>query len=451
MKKGFVLPSILITTVFLSALLVLITSLAVNNFRLAAEERYRLNAQFAADAGIDKAIVELNTDNDWSGTGGEVDLMDDGTVRTTYQISVSDGSDGEKILDATGRTYRSGGTELLNTRNYEVLLEAINNTGTFSVVTGVGGLYMSNSSKIVGGDVFVNGEIRISNTGQIGSLLLPVDVKAAHQVCPDPPDATYPTVCAAGENGEPISVSVNGRIYGEVVANNQTDDTNMYNPGLVSGSVTPSPLPTHDRAGQISNVALERTGVSASCTDNNGNKTWEANTHITGDVSISKDCIVTVKGDVWIDGKMEMFQGGKIVISDLAGTDQPNIMVDGPDGIRLRNSASVEPNLDNTGAQFLTYHSAASCSPDCSNVTGADLANSRTIETISFDNSVQAGTSIFFAKWTQLTMYNSGGIGAVVGQTVDLRNSSVITFGAAVPTSGTNQYTYLVDEYRRDF
>jgi len=468
--SGFVLASLIITTVFVVAIGTVVAQLVINNFRLASEELYKVNAQLAADAGLDYSIAELNIDNGWVGSGGEVELINNGDMRLTFETTVTAGSNSfEKFVDSTGRTYvPASASSPRSTRKFKVDLRGLKTGGSFSVVTGVGGLEMSNNSKIVAGDIYVNGHVDLQNSSQIGLTTNSITLRAAHENCPNPPDASYPRLCE-NSDGEPISMSVNARIYGDVKANNQITNTHMSNPGLTSniqitdwtnppiGYVEPQPLPVHDRLAQITAVPGDSdhnlSSSDASCTKNNGTNTWEANTKINGDVLISKNCVVTIEGNVWITGDLRMTQSGTIATKE-GLADKPNIMIDGSNGLVMRNTSKLQANIsDNTGIEVITYYSTLACSIDTvspCDVTGADLFNSRHISTIDLDNLAGGPESILYAKWSQVLINNSGDIGALVGQTVSLRNSGAITFGTSVP-GPQPKMTWLIDTYKREY
>lgn len=453
--SGFILPTIIIVSLFLTTLAIIVAELAVNNFAIAVDDRNILNSQLAADAGLDRGIVELNIDNDYTGTTGEVQLMDDGDTRVTYEITVIDVDSDTKFLESTGRSYRpTTATDPRATRTFSLELTGIGplDLGDFSIITGAGGLFLENSAKIVAGDVYVNGEIVMSNTAQIGTTLNPVNVRAAHSNCPVPADATYPTVCAMGENGEPITLTNSAHIYGDVQGTNQTDGTSMTNPGLVAGSPPVEPLPDHDRDAQKAAVTNTMSAAAASCNSNSGTRVIPANTHITGgDVEWKKKCVITILGDVWIDGSVEMTNTASVAVADSLGTTLPTIMIDGDDGISFRNSTKITANSQDTGARVITYYSTAGCSPDCADVTGTDLFNSREYTTIYMDQSFSAPESLLYARWSQLLIDNSGDIGALLGQTVKLRNSTTVTFGTSVIGGGgpVTTKTWIADGYRR--
>jgi hypothetical protein len=448
-NNGFVLVALMIICSFILALGLVTAQLGLSNLRLATVETYRINAQFAADAGLDSAIQNLNADETWTGSGGEVTLLSNSVMKSTYNTAVTNDTDpGFKYVDVTARTYvpATNSTPRIE-RKFQVKLRGVGG-GSFSVVTGVGGLVMSNNSKIVGGNVYVNGTIGLNNSAQIGLTSNPVEVKAAHQSCPSPADGTYPKVCASGENGQPISVnSTNAKIYGEVQGTNQTDGTGMYTPGLVVGSPPPLALPTHDRDAQKAAVATTITGASTSC--NNGTQTWAANTKITGDVTISNKCEVTVLGDVWITGTLTFNGSAKIIVGN-GITTPPVIMIDGAQALVMRNSAVFTSNAVPTGFRVISYYSRASCSPDCGNVTGTDLYNTRNDATIDLDNSSSGPNTEFYGRWSKVLINNSGNLGALVAQTVELRNSATVVFGT--PVSGVSGYSaWVVEYYKRSF
>jgi hypothetical protein len=452
---GSAILPLIITLPFLILTTTYFMSLAVSSFSTARKDQFQTHAQFASDGGLDVALQEINQDEAWSGTaawgaaGPEEELHNDGNVRTTYEVVVTAVDDDTKVITSTGRTYSpiSSATPRATVK-ISVNLRGVS-SGDFSIVTGVGGLYMSNSAKILGGDVFVNGEVNMTNSSQIGLLINPVRLQVAHQNCPDPADATYPRLCNSGENGQPITISNPAHIYGEVRANNQTDGSLMSLPGLVASSgVAAQALPVHDRVAQKAAATNNMTGAAASCTSNGGTVTWPANTKITGDVTISKNgCTVTIEGDVWITGSLTMINSGILKVSNALGTTRANVMVDGTK-VTIDNTAAITSNSSGTGLQIITYRSTASCSPDCVNVTGLDLYNSRSVTTIDFDNSASGPHTIFYARWSKVSINNSGSIGALVGQTIELKNSGAITFGTS---AGVGTTSWIIDSYNRDF
>src|SRR3989344_1033534 len=447
-QNGSMLIAIIIILPVFILIMTAFMQLNVSSYRVAKKDSLQTHAQFGADAAIDFALQEINEDGTWTGTVSPVEIHNDGNVRATYEAAITDSDSNNKVLTVTGRTYSPiTHTAPDATVKLTVNLRAVK-SGNYSIVTGVGGLFMSNTAKIVGGDVLVNGEIELKNTAQIGLTTNSVNVDVAHQTCPNPANATYPRICNPGENGEPIEIENSAHIYGSVKANNQTTTTGIINPGLIASSGVPAQsLPPYDRNAQKAAVVTTITGASASGSGSQ-TRTWTAKTKITGDVTISNNCVVTVLGNVWITGSLEAKNLTKINVSDTLGATQPIIMIDGAYA-KFSNSSQLKSNANDTGFQIITYKSNASCSPECTSLTGTDLYNSRNLTTIELNNSASGPDSIFYARWSRVTINNSGQIGAIVGQTIELKNSGTITFGTSVPGTGTT--TWVINGYRRSF
>jgi Tfp pilus assembly protein PilX len=445
-QRGSILLVFLITLPFLILITLYYMSLSLTSVQAARQDQLHTEAQLAADAGADYAIEQFSQDNTWTGSGGEVSLHSDSQLRTTYTASIS-GTSQSKTIDVTGKTYwPASATSPRSSVSIDVDLWPVT-AGNFSVVSGAGGLYMSNNSKIVGGSVFINGEVNLSNSAQIGLSTNPITLNVADQICPNPADSTYPRVCGSGENGQPITINGTAHIYGTVKATNQTSGSGMSNPGLVSGTVAPQALPSYDRAGQKAAAVNNMTGTAASCSGSQ-TKIWPANTKITGDVSLGNQCKVTVQGNVWITGKLDVNNSAQMIVDNSLGATVPNIMVDGQNGATFSNNAQLVSNSTGTGFEIYTFYSKASCAPDCAGVSGTDLANSRSVTTISLNNSASAPNTIFYAYWSQVQVSNSGQIGALIGQTIRLSNAGTITFGAS---AGVGSTTWVVKGYHRHF
>jgi hypothetical protein len=468
-SKGFIMPVLLFTVTLIVTMMALVGSLSLTTYNLASREAYKVNAQLTADAGLDIGIHEFNLDNTWTGTsstdanwsgvGREINLLDTPKLRTTYETTVLDGSsDDRKIVSVTARSYSPSTSATPKiTRKYEVDLQKVTSgTGPSSVVTGVGGLILHNNAKITGGDVVVNGTINVGENAQIGLSTTPetnaVNIRVAHTNCPSPADSTYPRVCTSGENGQPITVENNGKVYADVRATNQTDGTNMFNPGLIANqTVAPINLPAYDREAHKTAVVLPHRPSTESiiACGNNETKTWPANVKITGNVALGNNCTVTLSGDVWITGNLTFGNNAKIVVPDSLGATMPVMMIDGSGGLVIGNNGTVQVNNVGTGIYFIAYWSNSSCSPDCADVTGTDLKNSQDVVKIDLNNNGSAPGSILYSRWSRARVANNGAIGAVAGQSIELGNNAVINFTASVPGSSNLTVTWVKRGYMR--
>jgi hypothetical protein len=464
-NQGFIVGSLLVLILVVSVLLVTISSAAIGNFQNATKANARINAQFAADSGLDQGLHELNIDETWTGTTGEVTLFTstDSDVRSTYEITVSAGSSAtRKIIRSTGRTYKpASSTTPEATRIFELEAEAVTSgTGPGSVVSGVGGLILNNNSKITGGDVVVNGNVTVNNNAQIGLSTNPVNLRVAHQSCPSPVDATYPQVCTSGQ---PITNS--GNIYADVRAQNQTNSSGMSSPGLVSNAFPPIAVPGYDRPAHKAAVVSTYTSTNSTIRcNNNQSKTWPANVKITGNISLGNNCTVTILGDVWITGNVTFGNNAEIVIADSLGTTRPIIMIDGSSGLDTGNNTDITPNSTGTGAEVITVWWNTNTSTnggfdcggipdpyDCTAVTGLALSSSQSNTTIDLSNNTDASNTVFRTLWSRAYISNNGALGAVAGQTIQLGNNAVINFTASIPGSDNLVQTWVKRGYLRVF
>lgn len=461
-QDGFVLPILIVTVLFVSLALTYVTSLSLTTYNLATRDIYKANAQMTADAALDAGMTTLNT----VGVAGlsstytsETTLLSDGALTTTYQTALFDTADtNKKVLSVIARAKINNTTKI--TRRYELDVQAVTTgNGPAAVVTGVGGLILNNNARITGGDVVVNGTIQVDNNAQIGLSTTPVanavNIRVAHTNCPTPVTASYPQVCGSGENGQPITV--NGRIYADVRATNQTNGTNMSNPGLIPNqTIPPVTLPAYDRDGHKA-VSIDRDASNNLYTSahpdiacgNNQTKTWPANVKITGNITMGNNCVINLSGNAWITGNLTYGNNARIVVPNSAGTTPPVIMVDGSTGITISNNGTVTVNDQGTGIYFIAYWSAASCSPDCASVTGTDLANSQNNIRVNLDNNGSAPGSILYARWSRSRVANNGAIGAVAGQSILLAQNAVINFTASVPNSSNLTITWAKRGYMR--
>ena len=89
-ENGFIVGTLLVVILITTTLIMTVTSSSIGNFQSASKDQYRMSAQFAADAGLDYGIHALNLDENWVGTGGEVNFYtttSGKSIRTTYTVT----------------------------------------------------------------------------------------------------------------------------------------------------------------------------------------------------------------------------------------------------------------------------------------------------------------------------------------------------------------------------
>lgn len=411
------------------------------------------NAAQAAEAGIEQTLYEINQNETFSGYNTEQIFFDNSAqgkgVFTT--VIESAGDDNSKTITSTAKVYRQTNlNQPVSTRRIKVTIVGTNSEG-YSVFTGPGGLNLSGSANITNSDVYVNGKIALSGSAKIGTSSQPLNVNVAHSACPPGtnPGPTYPQVCTTGQ---PISFSGSSKIYGSVCATGQTNSSNILTgsggQGLISGCVAPPvSTPTYDRSAHI--AAVTTTGSASNSLyecKGSSTKTWPSNLKLTGDVNLGGSCKLTITGNVYITGNLDLGGSTKVTIADSVGSNRPVIIVDGI--ISNGGSARVIANSSGTGAHFISFKSTAACSPNCTSVTGTDLKNSQSLETVDIGGSASMPGMIFQSYWGKISLGGSGNMGAAIGQTIDLSGSGAVTFGTIL-SSGDR--TWTVTSYQRVF
>lgn len=444
-RKGFTLLITLVMGVSFLVIGLAIYRSSLANYTNVRRDYNSLNALATAEAGVDAAIASLNANTTYAGTSpscplnenpsGGVELYNDAVKgRAVYDSCIEAGSiSNEKILWVKGRIYRpQTSTSPTATRTVKITLIGSTIPGTnYSVQTGPGGLIMSNSAQIANGAVYIGGKLTMSNTAQIGSAANPVNTQVGNYACPQPATSAFPSLCPTGQ---PITITNQARIYGDVYANGQTSTSGMSNGGLLGNSGVGAPsLPDYDRPAQKAAIAANLTATQASCSGSQ-QISWPANVRITGTVNLSNNCQITVNGPVWITGNLNL--SNRSILRVAPGvTSAPVIMVDGSSGFTLSNQGTVAANAAGIGPRIITFWANAACSPDCTTLTGTQLANSQNQATINISNQGLGAPAELYARWSKVQVSNGGTVGKLLGQSIQFSNTGSISFGLGVNTT----------------
>ncbi len=461
-QRGIVFITVLFVGLLLTFAGLSLANVAIVQLNRTHENVFVSNALLAAEAGVEQSLYEINNTDSFNGFDSEVTFFDnDEQGRGTYETTVTPGSGpNERVITSIGRTYRRGSSQAEKTRRVRITIVGTTSPG-YSVQAGAGGLILSGSAHITNSQVYVNGYISLSGSARIGTASQPLDVFVANMNCPsgNNPGPTYPQVCPSGN---PISLQWSTYIYGNVCATGQT--STGPNPsgnilggnggsGLISGcTAPPAPMPTYDRSGHIAAMT-----TTANASDINYNcsqwqnphgfvRTLPANIRLNGNANWSSSCDLTITGDVYITGNLNIGGAARIRIADSVGTTRPRVVVDG--NITVGGSSTLIPNASGTSAHFISFRSSAPCSPSCTEVTGTHLKNSQNLTTIDVAGAGNFPGTIFHAYWSKVVLAGSGNMGSAIGQTIDLSGAGTITFGTAL---SSGESTWTVRSYQYDF
>jgi hypothetical protein len=455
--NGYFLVSAIVMSLFLTAIGLSIGGLISEQYQHTISESYTQNASLVAEAGIEQSVYQLNSNNSFAGYTTPQTFFDDSTQGMgTFTSTVTTNPDGtSKTIISTGKIYHLANTTTpYLTRMVRVTVVGTGSSG-YSVFSGPGGLILGGSANVTNSNVYVGGTVALSGASKIGTYSNPITLNVANDACPTGanPGPTFPQVCSATQ---PISLAYSTNIYGTVCATGQTSTGPNNNiqagnggSGLEAGCTAPlSSPPSYNRQAQISAVTTTGSGTSNTyvCNSYPFNRTWPGNLELTGNVSIGGSCNVTINGNAYITGNLTIGGASQITVSNSLGTTRPVIIVDGT--ITVGGSAVMIANSSGMGIEFISFKSTASCSPSCTSVTGTDLYNSQSLNTISVGGAVNLPGMIFDAYWSEVTLAGSGKVGAAAGQTVNLSGAGTIIFGTTL-SSGSE--TWTITSYQPDY
>lgn len=456
-QQGIVLITVLMVCLLLTFVGLSLADVAIAQFSRTTHNLYVSNALLTAEAGIEQTLKEFNQNGSFTGFS-ETSFYDDSTQgRGTFQTAITGGTGpNERIITSTGRTYRYGSNSIESTRKVRVTIVGTSSPG-YSVQTGPGGLILSGSASITNSRVYVNGYIDLNGAASIGTAGNPLDVFVANANCPAGanPGPTYPQVCASGE---PIQFETSTRIYGNICATGQVNSQVAWwqNPPslqtLIPNCTAPTvAMPTYDRAAHIADMTTvaSPSNINYNCSSwqnpNGFVRTFPPNIRLNGNASWSSSCDLTITGDVYITGNLDMGGSATIRIANSLGTTRPVIVVDGT--INAAGSSRIIPNSSGTGAYLISYRGSGSCNV-AATCSGTDLKTSQNQNNINVAGAGNFPGTLFHAYWSKVTLNGSGTMGSALGQTIDLSGAGNIVFGTTL-SSGTS--TWTVRSYQYDF
>lgn len=456
-QRGSLLITVLAMMIILTTIGLGVMTFVSSQYSLAVNDTYNVNATSTAEAGVEMSLYNLNQSASFTGYSTEQQLFNDPTQgKGTYTSVVAPVSGSNaKTITTTGKVYRYNTNKVISTRKVKVTVVGTGSPG-YAVHTGPGGLILTGSANITNADVYVNGYISLSGASKIGTASQPLKVNVANDQCPpgNSPGASYPTVCASSTGLQPITMAQSTAIYGTVCATGQTSTgpNNNIKPGntgsgLVAGCTAPIvSTPTYDKASQVAAVTTTASGSdnAYTCQSWPFNRTWPANLKLTGNVSIASSCNLVIKGNTYITGNLDIGGAATITVDNSVGATRPVIIVDGT--ITLGGSARILANSSGTGAQFISFKSSASCSPNCTSLSGNDLKTSQALQTVSIGGAVNLPGMIFQSYWGKISIGGSGSLGSAIGQTVDMSGAGTVTFGTTLSSGST---TWTVTSYQR--
>ncbi|MBA3758482.1 hypothetical protein H0X10_02530 [Candidatus Saccharibacteria bacterium] len=164
-SDGSIIVSILVVTLFLSTFIFSLIVLANSSLVRARGRVLLLQSQYAAESGADAAIAQLNNNNtSYVGSGGEVVILQNAQYKSTFEVTVVDGSNSkEKIITATGRVYAPANSLASSfSRKIEITAQRSTASTSSSIISRNIIDIQSGVKNIRARDVYLNGYINMN-------------------------------------------------------------------------------------------------------------------------------------------------------------------------------------------------------------------------------------------------------------------------------------------------
>lgn len=307
-KSGQVL---VVAIIFLAVVLILAASLFARTagfLRFGAISVQKEQATNVAEAGIDKALWQLNQ------TAGSYSGETDTALGTTgtFTVTVVDKEQNLKTITSTGYIPNAANPRAKQTIKVDALISAESISFHYAVQVGTGGVTMSNSAT-------VNGTVYSNKTG----------------------------VSIQGYN----SSQINGDAY--AVGTISTPDP--FITGAKFENQTASQMPTVDY--QFWKDAAAAGGIlTCPCNYSVGDLVSLGPKKLIGDLTVSNFAVVTVTGPLWVTGKITVSNNGKIKLADSFGSNGTVVITDNI--ITVSNNGIFEPTTTNPKGYILVVTTA---------------------------------------------------------------------------------------------
>lgn len=413
-KKGSAWIGVLLLLTFVTTLGLALLADSILTIAQSTRASQLIVAQALCDAGVEKAIWELNNDSNYSGDT-DVDL-ETGVI----DIAVSGTSDTKNVLVTA---YVPNKTESRQQRTVRAKLTADNNEAGFAfhygIQVGESGLEMSNNAKVVGnvysggsidggtkagffGDVYISGDGNYLDQIEVGCDAADDDgLGLATEVCPIDGNAHVFSI---------IDSYIHGDAYYNSISNTTIEGTSY--PGSESPPSIDLPIPDTDidlwkswaaNGGTYNgNYTLSGTGVEATL----GPK------KIDGNLTITNLSTLNLGGVLWVTGNMVFSQNAIIELDPSFGPNSGMIIVDGT--ITTENNVAIQGSGD--PASYLLLLSTSSADP------AVDVANN-------------SDSVVYYAANGYIDVANNARIRSITAKGLRLKNGAIVEYDTGLANS----------------
>ncbi|MBI5003761.1 hypothetical protein HZC00_01570 [Candidatus Kaiserbacteria bacterium] len=423
-RQGYVLVMALV----FMAIFVMVFAGFINHMTLYARSQHIAIADkqaiALAEAGIDKAIYELNQN---AGYTGEVNTaLGAGTFTTTVTAVNSN----TKHVTVVGYVPNSTSPRAMRTIKADVTINADVIAFQFGVQSDNGGVDLQNSAS-VRGNLFSNGPITGANSNIVRGDVISAGPSGLI-------DGIYATNTARAHTITDSDIDKDA--YYQSISGTSIGGTSY----LGSADVATSSLPIPDTQVEEWKTAAAAGGVHTTpCPYTISSSVTIGPKKINCDVTISGGT-VTLAGPLWVSGNLTIKNSPTITIDPSLGSQSVAIVVDNESNrttsskLSMDNSMTVE-GTGQTGS-YVMFLSQNNSAQNGGNETAIEVSNSA------------SGDMLIYAGHGRIALENNINLKEVTGYRIEVKNSAEIVYetglGSALFSSGPGgSWAYIPGTY----
>ncbi len=385
---------ILLLSVVILAILLTMSSAIVGYTALQVHAEHQSidqgQALALAEAGVDKAISQLNTNSNYAG--------ETSTALGNGQFSVSITTNGNtKQITATGYVPSSANPIATKIVKASVSINTTAIAFNFGVQVGAGGITMNNGSSI-SGNIYSNGSI--SGRGTISGSATVAGANSISGV----------SIGGTAKADSMDNCTITGDAY--YASQNSCTVGGIQHSGSADPAVQPMPV----SSAQLTSWESTATAGGVS----NGNMTINGSTtlgpkKITGNLSVSGTLNMT--GPIWVVGNITFSNGASLTTDASLGNSSTVLIADNPGNLATSGIVTISNNVTFSGnGNPDSYPMVISTN---SGAAAIDLSNN-------------ANGAVFYAANGTINLSNNVNATQLTGYSINLSNNATITYSTGL-------------------
>jgi hypothetical protein len=404
-ERGYILLLVIVFTGVFLTMLGGIVAYAASYAKLQRNTIGSAQALTLAEAGLDKAVYELNADLSYAGESNTA--LGNGTIT----ISVADLGGDTKRVTVTGYVPNSTSPIAQKTVKATISIDADIVSFKYGVQAGEGGVRLLNSSS-VRGNLYSTGSVIGGNNYVRGEVI------------------------SAGPTGLIRGIHATSSAYAHTIENSTIDKDAYYQ--SISGSTVigtsypgsadqpTTTLPISDEQIEAWEAQAEAGGtISSPCPYTISSSITIGPKKIDCDLEISgNNYTITLTGPLWVNGSIDIKNSPTITINSSAGNAGVAIVADNPSNRTTSSKIDLDNSMTVEGTGAATSHVLFVSQNNSGELGGSEVA-------INLDNSAH-GQLLVYSGHGIISLANSVSIREVSAWRIEAKNTAEIVYSTGL-------------------